>query len=143
MKSSPTGAVRIACSRRTTCCGEARLVRVRPEPSTAWTAVPLEAANCSTTVAPAAVVPPLPNSAPSSFSSISAKKLSESTSVVLTRALIVGEWTTAIVVDASSSALPIATPCATRTPEARSEESSFEAATMAGSAAKLPAAAEL
>ena len=29
------------------------------------------------------------------------------------------------------------------TPEARSEESSFEAATMAGSAAKLPAAAEL
>ena len=37
----------------------------------------VRAANCSTTVAPAAVVPPLPNSAPSSFSSISAKKLSE------------------------------------------------------------------
>src|SRR3954464_6920080 len=57
MKSSPAGSWRIASSRLTTWRGLARLERVRPEPSTAWTPEPWERAKDSTTAAPAAGVP--------------------------------------------------------------------------------------
>ena len=49
MKSSPAGSSRIASSRSTTWRGEARLERVRPEPSTAWTPEPSARAKASTT----------------------------------------------------------------------------------------------
>ncbi len=77
MNCSPTGPLRIASSRRTTCCGEARLERVRPEPSTACTPEPWVRANRSTTRAPARVLPAPPKWAPTSLISISAKKLWE------------------------------------------------------------------
>ena len=62
MNSSPTGSSRIASSRSTTCCGEARLERVRPEPSTAWTPEPFGGRSPRPRAAPAAVVPAPPKS---------------------------------------------------------------------------------
>ena len=68
--------------RRVIASALARLLTVRPEPSTGQTFAPSEEANSLTTLAPAEVLPPAPLAAPRPLISISAKKLFELTLVI-------------------------------------------------------------
>ena len=75
--------------------GEARLPRERPEPSTRVARAPRRRANPAAMRAPRAVVPTPPAWRARSFTSVSAKKLSEGLFVSLIRRSIGGESTLA------------------------------------------------
>ncbi len=75
--SSPVSSSSIEARRAPTEAGEARSARLRPEPFSPLKAAPRPAAKLFTSEIPSAVLPRSPNSPATSFSSISARKLSE------------------------------------------------------------------
>ena len=99
----------IVRSSEITWAGVVRSYRERPEPSSkrGWTPNAL-ATWVRTTAAPAAVVPPAPNLAPRSLSSVSAKKLSDGVLVSSISFAIVGELTEVSVV-AAAGVVPVLT----------------------------------
>ena len=86
-----------------------------------------------TTAAPSAVVPPAPNLAPRSLSSVSAKKLSDGVLVSSTSFAIVGELTDVSMV-AAAGVVPVLTgrPPDSLIPSARSAARSRRPASSAG-----------
>jgi hypothetical protein len=115
----------------TTSRGVVALPRERPEPSTTVGLRPKPAIVRRTTTAPALVLPPAPNSAPSTLISVSAAKLSEVRLVLRASSAIVGERCSASF-SAALGVRPIRGPPPVLTPRRRSARSSTRAAKRAG-----------